>query len=532
VIGFVSGRSPDTAATIAAAFRKGLNETGYTEGQNVAVEYHYLEGQYDRLPALMADLVGRRVAAIATPASVPAALAAKAATATIPIVFGVADDPVQLGLVASLARPGGNATGINYFATELAAKRLRLLHDLVPKAVRVAVLVNPANVSATGSTIRAVQEAAATIGLQIQILNATTIGEIDAVFAAFPRERPDALFVAPDSFLNSRRVQIVTLAVRDKIPASYDNRDFAAAGGLMSYGTDAAEMFQQVGFAAGSGLDIYARLIAQWLSERLGQSFVIENRLGAGGNVATEAVVNAPPDGYTILMASTAAFTNAWLYDNLSFNFVRDIAPVGSVTKSAFIIVADPSFPPKTIPELIAYAKANPGKVTFGSAGTGTVTHIAGELFNMMAGIDMVHVPYRGEPPALNDLMGGRIQLNVGTLAGSGEFIRTGKLRALAVTTAQRTEMFPDVPAVAEFLPGYEASLWNGIGAPRATPPEVIAKLNAALNEGLADPKIKAQFAALGGATAPLTPAEYGHVIVSETEKWGKVIRAANIKSQ
>jgi len=305
---------------------------------------------------------------------------------------------------------------------------------------------------------------------------------------------------------------------------------FSRIARAQSYPTRTVRMI--VGFAAGSGLDIYARLIAQWLSERLGQSFVIENRLGAGGNVATEAVVNAPADGYTILMASTAAFTNAWLYDNLSFNFVRDIAPVGSVTKSAFIIVADPSFPPKTIPELIAYAKANPGKVTFGSAGTGTVTHIAGELFNMMAGIDMVHVPYRGEPPALNDLMGGRIQLNVGTLAGSGEFIRTGKLRALAVTTAQRTEMFPDVPAVAEFLPGYEASLWNGIGAPRATPPEVIAKLNAALNEGLADPKIKAQFAALGGATAPLTPAEYGHVIVSETEKWGKVIRAANIKSQ
>ena len=287
-----------------------------------------------------------------------------------------------------------------------------------------------------------------------------------------------------------------------------------------------------VGFAAGSGLDIYARLIAQWLSERLGQSFVIENRLGAGGNVATEVVVNAPPDGYTILMASTAAFTNAWLYDNLSFNFIRDIAPVGSVTKSTFIIVADPSFPPKTIPELIAYAKANPGKVTFGSAGTGTVTHIAGELFKMMAGIDMVHVPYRGESPALNDLMGGRIQLNIGTLAGSGEFVRTGKLRALAVTTAQRSEMFPDVPAVAEFLPGYEASLWNGIGAPRATPPEIIAKLNAALNEGLADPNIKAQFAALGGVTAPLTPVEYGNVIVSETEKWGKVIRAANIKAQ
>jgi len=200
-----------------------------------------------------------------------------------------------------------------------------------------------------------------------------------------------------------------------------------------SYPTRPVRMI--VGFAAGSGLDIYARLIAQWLSERLGQSFVIENRLGAGGNVAAETVVNAPPDGYTILMASTAVFTNPWLYDNLSFNFIRDIAPVGSVTKSAFIIVTDPSFPPKTIPELIAYAKANPGKVAFGSAGTGTVTHIAGELFKMMAGIDMVHVPYRGEPPALNDLMGGRIQLNVGTLAGSGEFIRVGKLRALAVTT-------------------------------------------------------------------------------------------------
>jgi tripartite-type tricarboxylate transporter receptor subunit TctC len=290
------------------------------------------------------------------------------------------------------------------------------------------------------------------------------------------------------------------------------------------------------GFVAGSGLDVYARLIAQAMAERLGQNIVVENRLGAGGNVAAEAVVNAAPDGYTILMASTAVFTNPWLYANLSFDFIRDIAPVGSVTRSAFIFVTDPAFAAKsatnTLPEFIAYAKANPGKLAYGSAGTGTVTHIAAELFKMMAGIELVHVPYRGEPPALNDLMGGRIQMNVGTLAGSGEFIRAGKLRALAVTTAQRSAMFPEVPAVAEFLPGYEASLWNGIGAPRATPPEIIEKLNAALNAGLNDPKIKAQFAALGGVTAPVTPAEYGRVIASETAKWGKVIRAAGIKAE
>jgi tripartite-type tricarboxylate transporter receptor subunit TctC len=287
-----------------------------------------------------------------------------------------------------------------------------------------------------------------------------------------------------------------------------------------------------VGLAAGSGLDIYARLVAQPMSDRLGQQIVIENRVGAGGNVSTEFVVNAPPDGYTILMASTAVFTNASLYENLNFNFIRDIAPIGTVTRSTFILVTSPSFPAKTIPEFIAYAKANPGKVAFGSAGTGTVTHVAAELFRMMAGIDMTHVPYRGEPPALNDLMGGRIQLNVSTLAGSGEFIKAGKLTALAVTTAQRSEMFPDIPSVAEFLPGYEASLLNGMGAPRATPPEVIKVLNTALNESLVDPKIKAQFTALGAMPTPLSPEEYGKIIVSETEKWGKVIRDAHIKAE
>ncbi len=251
VIGFISGASADANARNATAFRKGLNETGYVEGQNVAVEYHWLEGQYDRLPALTADLVRRQVAVIATLGNLPAALAAKAATATIPIVFGVGDDPVRLGLVTSLARPGGNATGINFFAEEVVAKRLRLLHDLVPKAVRVAVLVNPANAGSAETTLREVQEAAPTLGLQIRILNATTIGEIDAAFAILARERPDALFVAPYGLFVSRAVQFATLTASDRIPATYPIRDFVAVGGLMSYGTDFADMFRQVGVYAG-----------------------------------------------------------------------------------------------------------------------------------------------------------------------------------------------------------------------------------------------------------------------------------------
>jgi putative ABC transport system substrate-binding protein len=252
VVGFIRDGSADGPARFVVAFRKGLNETGYVEGKNVTVEYHWLEGQYDRLPALIMDLVRRQVAVIAIPGFTPAALAAKAATATIPIVFGVTQDPVQLGLVASLARPGGNATGINFFANEVVAKRLRLLHDLVPKAVRVALLINPANGPSTESTLRAVKEAAPTIGLQIQILNASTIGEIDAAFATPAHERPDALFVAPDAFFTSRRVQFATLTTRDRIPAAYAQRDFVAAGGLMSYGTDLADMFHQVGVYTGS----------------------------------------------------------------------------------------------------------------------------------------------------------------------------------------------------------------------------------------------------------------------------------------
>ncbi len=251
VVGFVRSGSAVTNAPYVAAFRNGLNETGCFEGQNVTVEYHWLEGQYDSLPALIDDLVRRQVAVITTPGNTPAALAAKAATATIPIVFGIPEDPVQLGLVASLPRPGGNATGINFFSQEVAAKRLRLLHDLVPKAVRIAVLVNPAVASVVESTLRDVREAAPTIGLQIQILNATTIGEIDAAFATLARERSDALFVAPDAFFTSHRVQFAILTARIGIPAAYASRLAVEAGGLMSYATDVADMFHQVGVYTG-----------------------------------------------------------------------------------------------------------------------------------------------------------------------------------------------------------------------------------------------------------------------------------------
>jgi tripartite-type tricarboxylate transporter receptor subunit TctC len=285
-----------------------------------------------------------------------------------------------------------------------------------------------------------------------------------------------------------------------------------------------------VGFAPGSGLDIYARLIAQWLSSRLGQPFVVENRPGASINLATKFVAKAPPDGYTLLMASAAAFTNATLYENLSFNFIRDIAPVASVTRGSFVMVVNASFPAKTIPELVAYAKTHPGSVTMGSSGVGTLTHVAGELFNLMAGVNLVHVPYRGEAQAIVDIFGGRLDVDFSTLAGASEFIRAGKLRALAVTTPQRSEAFPDVPTIAETLPGYDASAWSGICAPRATPADIVDALNKAINAGLTDPKLKAQFAAIGSTVAPLTPAEYGKVIATETEQWAKVIRAAGIK--
>jgi len=251
VVAFINGGAPEASARRATGFRSGLSEAGYVEGRNVVVEYHWLEGHYDRLPALMADLVRRGVAVIAVPGSTPAAIAAKAATSTIPIVFGAGEDPVRLGLVASLARPGGNLTGVNFFVSELIAKRLRLLHDLVPKAARVAVLVNPSNAPTAEATLREIEKAAPTMGLQYQVLNATTNGEISAVFATFERERPDALFVAPDGFFTSRAVQFVILTTRDRIPATYSEREAVAVGGLMSYGTDIVEMFHQVGLYTG-----------------------------------------------------------------------------------------------------------------------------------------------------------------------------------------------------------------------------------------------------------------------------------------
>jgi tripartite-type tricarboxylate transporter receptor subunit TctC len=287
-----------------------------------------------------------------------------------------------------------------------------------------------------------------------------------------------------------------------------------------------------VGFPAGGPLDMLARLMGQWLSERLGQQFVIENRPGAATNIATEAVVKARPDGYTILMVATTNTINATLYDKLNFNFIRDIAPVAGVIRGSLVMVVNPSVPAKSVPEFIAYAKANPGKLTMASAGTGTVGHIAGELFKMRAGVDMVHLPYRGGAPALTDMFGGQVQVYFGPAPESLEHIRAGKLRALAVTTATGLEVLPDIPTMAQFLPGYEASFWFGVGAPKATPAEIVAKLNKEINAGLADPKIKARLADLGGDVLALSPADFGKFIADETEKWGNVIRALNIKAE
>ena len=283
-----------------------------------------------------------------------------------------------------------------------------------------------------------------------------------------------------------------------------------------------------VGFAAGGGYDIAARLMSQFLSERLGQPFIVENRLGAAGIIGTEAVVKAPPDGYTLLLVGAAAVTSALLYDKLSL--IRDIAPVAAISREPHIMVVNPSVPASTVPEFIAYAKANPGKVTMASPGSGTPPHTAGELFKMMTGVDMVHVPYRGNAPALNDLLGGQVQVTFASMPSSIEYVRAGKLRALAVTTATRSEALPDVPTVGEFVPGYEESGWTGVGAPKTTPVEIVEKLNKAINAGLADPKLKARLVDLGGTLLGGTPAEFGKLIADETEKWGKVIKFANIK--
>jgi tripartite-type tricarboxylate transporter receptor subunit TctC len=285
-----------------------------------------------------------------------------------------------------------------------------------------------------------------------------------------------------------------------------------------------------VPFAPAGASDITARLIGQWLSERLGQQFVIENRPGGGGNIGTEAVVRAPADGYTLLMVGSANASNATFYDKLNFNFIRDIAPVGSVFRGPYVMVVNPSVPARSVPEFIAYAKANPGKLTMASSGTGAVPHVAGELFKMMAGIDMVHVPYRGGGPALTDLLAGQVQVYFPTTVASIGYIRAGRLRALAVTAATRSDALPDIPTVGEFLPGYEASTWYGVGAPKGTPAEIVEKLNKEINAGLADPTMKARLADLGGDVLALSPADFGKLIADETEKWAKVIKFANIK--
>ena len=287
-----------------------------------------------------------------------------------------------------------------------------------------------------------------------------------------------------------------------------------------------------VPFAAGGIGDIHARLMGQWLLERLGQPFVIENRPGAASNIGTEAVVKSPPDGYTLLLASSTNAINATLYDKLSFNFIRDIAPVATISRNAFVMVAHPSMPAKTVPEFIAYAKANPGKINIASAGTGSAGHVFGELFKMMTGINTVHVPYRGAAPALADLIAGQVQAYFTPTAGAIEYVRAGKVRALAVTTATRSEALPDIPAVNEFVPGYEASGWSGFGSPKGTPTEVIDKLNKEINAGLADPKIKAQLADLGSPALAGLPADFSRLIAADTEKWAKVIKFAGIKAE
>jgi tripartite-type tricarboxylate transporter receptor subunit TctC len=285
-----------------------------------------------------------------------------------------------------------------------------------------------------------------------------------------------------------------------------------------------------VGLAAGGGADILARLMGQWLSERLGQQFVIENRPGAGTNIATETVVRASPDGYTLLMVLPPNAVNASLYEKLNFDFIRDIAPVAGIIRTPLVMEVNPSLPAKTVPEFIAYVKANPGRISMASAGNGTSGHVAGELFKMMADIDMVHVPYRGGAPAITELLGGQVQVLFDPINSSSEYIRAGKLRALAVTTANRSEAFPDIPTVGDSVPGYEASAFFGVGAPKNTPAELVDKLNTQINAGLADPKLKARLADLGGAVLPGSPADFGKLIAEETAKWAKVVKFAGIK--
>jgi tripartite-type tricarboxylate transporter receptor subunit TctC len=285
-----------------------------------------------------------------------------------------------------------------------------------------------------------------------------------------------------------------------------------------------------VPFPAGGTADILARLTGQWLLERLGQQFIIENRPGAGANIGTEVAVRAPPDGYTLLILGPANAINATLYEKLNFNFIRDIAPVAGIVRTPLVMVVNPSFPAKTVPEFIAYAKANPGKINMASSGNGASPHVAGELFKMMAGVNMLHVPYRGEAPALTDLIGGQVQVYFGLLPATIEYFKSGTLRPVAVTTTVRSELLPEVPTVGEFVPGFEASYWAGVGAPRNTPVEIVQRLNKEINAGLADPKLEARFAELGGKVLSGSPADLGKLIADDTEKWAKVVKFSGAK--
>jgi tripartite-type tricarboxylate transporter receptor subunit TctC len=280
-----------------------------------------------------------------------------------------------------------------------------------------------------------------------------------------------------------------------------------------------------VGFPAGGPTDIVGRLMAQWLSERLGQQFVIENRPGAASNIGTEAALKAPADGYTLLQVTSSNAVNVTFYDKLNFNFMSDIAPVAGIIRVPFVMEVNPSVPAKTVPEFIAYAKAHPGKINMASGGTGTSIHIAGELFKMMAGVNLVHVPYRGSAPALTDMISGQVQVMFDVLTSSLQHIRSGALRALAVTTATRSQALPNLPTVGDFLPGYEASAWYGVAAPKGTPSEIVDKLNVEIKAGLADPELKARLADLAGTVIPGSPADFGKLIAEEIEKWGKVVK-------
>ncbi len=287
-----------------------------------------------------------------------------------------------------------------------------------------------------------------------------------------------------------------------------------------------------VGFPAGGPTDIVARLMGQWLSERLGQEFVVENRPGAASNIGTEAALRAPPDGYTLLQVTSSNAVNATFYEKLNFNFMSDIAPVAGIIRVPFVMEISPSVPAKTVPEFIAYAKANPGKINMASGGIGTSVHIAGELFKMMAGVNLVHVPYRGSAPALTDMISGQVQVMFDVLTSSIQHIRSGALRALAVTSATRSEALPDLPTVGDFLPGYEATAWYGVAAPKSTPSEIVDKLNTEINAGLADTKIKARLADLAGTVIPGSPADFGKLVAEEIEKWGKVVKFSGAKPE